>query len=138
MPQFNQKRCAKCGEPTISACPACNANIQGDYKSSGIVGLGIDSAPNFCHECGKPYPWTERRLAAAKEVADTLEGLSDDDRSKLRGALDDLVKEGPKVEPAKLRFKQVMKKAGRDGVEMMKAVVTDLVSESVKKSVWGP
>ncbi len=138
-PQFNAKHCDKCGEPTIDTCPACKKPIKGDYKSPGVLvlGMGQSPAPSFCQECGKSFPWTERRLAAAKELADELDGLTDDDKLKLRGALDDLVKEGPKVEPAKLRFKQIMKKVSREGYDMMKSVVTDLVSESVRKAIYG-
>jgi hypothetical protein len=137
-PQFNSKHCERCGEPTIDTCTACNNPIKGDYKVAGVLAIGGQSpAPSFCRECGKSFPWTERRLAAAKELADELDGLTDDDKLKLRGALDDLAKEGPKVEPAKLRFKQIMKKVGREGIEMMKSVVTDLVSESVRKSIYG-
>lgn len=135
MPQFNAKHCDKCGEPAINACQNCKSPIRGQI--SGVLEVGT-SAPSFCHECGKPYPWTEQRLAAAKEIADELDGLSDDDKSKLQGTLDDLSKEGPRTELAKLRFKQIMKKAGREGYEMMKTVVTDLVSETVRKSLFGP
>jgi hypothetical protein len=137
MPQFNAKHCDNCGEPTIDTCPACKKPIKGAYISSGVYGVGVQTAPSFCQECGKSFPWTERRLSAAKELADELDGLSSDDKLKLRGALDDLVKEGPKVEPAKLRFKQIMKKVGRKGYDMMKSVVTDLVSDSVRKSIYG-
>ena len=139
-PQFNAKHCRKCGEATIDKCPACQKSIKGEYHVPGVVvvGRGDPPAPSFCHECGKPYPWTERRLTAAKELADEMDGLTDDDKLKLRGALDDLAKEGPKTEPAKFRFKQIMKKVGGDGYEMMKKVVTDIVSESVRKSIFGP
>jgi hypothetical protein len=88
-PQFNKKFCDKCGEATIAACPACNKPIQGDYidPSYTVVGMGQVPAPGFCQHCGKPFPWTDRKLAAAKEMADELEGLSPDEREKLKQTL---------------------------------------------------
>jgi Uncharacterized protein conserved in bacteria len=139
-PQFSAKHCAKCGEATIDACPSCKTAIKGEYYVPGVFAISshTPSAPSFCPECGRSFPWTERRLAVAKELADDLDGLSPDEKLKLRGALDDLVKEGPKAEPAQFRFKQIMKKVRREGYDMMKKVVTDLVSESVRKSIYGP
>jgi len=58
MPQFNKKFCDRCGEPTIDTCPNCKTPIQGDYKS-GVVVLGPTPVRSFCHQCGKPFPWTE-------------------------------------------------------------------------------
>ena len=77
-------------------------------------------------------------MVAAKEIAEELEGLTTDEKEKLKQTFDDLVREGPRTEPAKLRFKTLMKKAGRESYEVMKGVITDLVSETVKKSIFGP
>ena len=139
-PEFNKKFCDRCGEPTISACPACNKSIQGDYinPSVAIIGIGQMPAPGFCQHCGKAFPWTDMKLAAAKEVADELDGISSEDKAMLKQTLDDLVREGPRTEPAKLRFKRIMKKVGKESYETMRGVVTNLVSEAIKKSMFGP
>jgi hypothetical protein len=62
--------CSICGEPTISACPACDAPIRGMIE--GIVSLADEPAPQFCYNCGEPYPWTGRALAAADELVEEL------------------------------------------------------------------
>jgi hypothetical protein len=137
-PQHNQRFCDKCGEQSISMCPSCQTPIQGEYYVPGVASLGMSAAPGFCKECGKPFPWTERKLAAAKEVADEFEELSPQDREKLKESLEDLVREGPKTEPAKLKFKNVMRKGGSGSLEIMKGIVTELVSETVRRSIYGP
>ena len=38
-PAHNQRFCHMCGKAAITACPAC-------------------TAPSYCHNCGKGYPWT--------------------------------------------------------------------------------
>jgi predicted nucleotide-binding protein/predicted RNA-binding Zn-ribbon protein involved in translation (DUF1610 family) len=60
-PEDLKKRCPKCGEETISQCPGCHAEIQGYQHIPEVAYSGPSTPPEYCHECGKPYPWTERR-----------------------------------------------------------------------------
>jgi hypothetical protein len=53
-------------------------------------------------------------------------------------SLDDLVASSPKTEVASLRFKKIMKKVGKESYDSVKTIVTDLVSESIKKTLFGP
>jgi len=55
-PQFATKYCEKCGAKTISKCPNCNTDIRGYYHIEGVFSTGHKKAPNYCHECGQPYP----------------------------------------------------------------------------------
>jgi hypothetical protein len=45
----------------------CNAPIRGHLR--GAFGASSLAAKPYCHNCGKPFPWTERALAAAKLLA---------------------------------------------------------------------
>ena len=60
-PEDLKKRCPKCGEETITQCPDCHAEIQGYEHIPGVSYSGPSTPPGYCHECGEPYPWTERR-----------------------------------------------------------------------------
>src|SRR5437879_715251 len=93
LPQFNKAYCKRCGERTITQCEACNGKIQGRYRSSLVLRFDV---PGFCHQCGKPYPWTEKSLSSATEYADLIENLSDEDRRQLKLDIGDLVKESPR------------------------------------------
>lgn len=53
--------CDECGAKTIIACPECKAEILGHKFISGVIGLWDTSVPEFCHNCGKPYPWTKNK-----------------------------------------------------------------------------
>ena len=138
-PEHNQEHCEKCGELTIAQCQSCNTPIRGSYEVEGVFDFSParERAANCCHNCGKPYPWTERGLKAAKELADELEELAPQEREDLKKSLDELVKDSPKAEVAGFRFKKLMKKAGAGSIEVMKTVVSDLLSETLKKSVFG-
>jgi hypothetical protein len=138
-PQFRQKFCDKCGEATITQCQVCSAPIRGGYHHDGpVIGTSYLKPPDYCHACGKPYPWTESKMQAAKELVDELDSLDDEDRRILKQSLDDLVTDSPKTEVASLRFKRIMKKVGKESYDAVKTVVTDLVSESIKKTLFKP
>jgi hypothetical protein len=138
-PAHRQNHCDKCGAATITKCESCGTDIRGEYEVPGVafVGAGITAA-GFCHACGKPYPWTVAKLQAAKELVGELDDLDAGERESLKITLDDLVKDTPKTEVASIRFKKLMKKVGKESYEAVKTVVTDLVSESIKKSLFSP
>ncbi len=136
-PQSNQKHCAECGAQTIAACPDCNTPIRGYYHVPGVIGIFDYNKPSYCYSCGKPYPWTVASLEAARELADELEKLSAEERQQLKDSFPDLVKNTPKTVVAETRFKKLMKKAGSEAYDGMKSILIDVVSEAVKKSVFG-
>lgn len=136
-PQSNQDFCDKCGEQTITACESCNTNIQGHYHVPGVFGFSGFNTPSYCYNCGATYPWTQRSLEAAKELADELESLTEEEKEALKSSLPDLVKDGPKTVVAESRFRKLMKKAGADAYDGMRSILVDVVSEAVKKSIFG-
>ena len=134
-PDQNKNFCDKCGDPTITACPACNRPVRGKYHAPGVIVIGDDPAPAHCIECGKPYPWTERRLAAAKKLAQEMEGLTVEQRGLLARSLDDLVRDTPQTPVAATRFKQPMAKVGSAAAKGLRDIVVDIASETAKKTL---
>ncbi|WP_240378236.1 DUF2321 domain-containing protein [Bacillus piscicola] len=137
-PERNQRFCDKCGEKTITKCPSCNFNIRGNYNVPGVAMLGFTySPPKHCYNCGDSYPWTKRALEAANELAEEIDQLSPEEQQNLKKSFNDLVNEGPKTEVATTRFKKLMNKAGPETGNAFRNIFVDLVSETVKKSIWG-
>jgi hypothetical protein len=101
-----------------------------------VISLFEYNKPSYCYNCGKAYPWTERSLEAAAELADEIDGLTDEEIQKLKSSLPDLVKDGPKTTVAETRFKKIIKKAGTEAYGGMKSILVDVVSEAVKKSLF--
>ena len=138
-PDLTQPFCSRCGEQTVTACQECREPIQGKYHVDGVLSFGVSTPPppNFCHACGKPYPWTQRRLDAAKDLADELEDLSNEDRERLKQSLDALQRDGPQTEVAAVRLKKIMAKVGKESYSAMKEILMGVLSEAVRKSVFG-
>jgi hypothetical protein len=70
-------------------------------------------------------------------LVEELDGLDAEERQLLKQSLDDLVTDSPKTEVAGLRFKQLVKKVGKESYDAVKTLATDLVSESIKKTLFG-
>jgi len=137
-PLQNQSFCQKCGEKTITKCQKCDAKIRGEYHVEGVAAIGfIPTADSYCHECGNPFPWTEGRLEAAKELADLLDHLDPKEIEDLKKSLDDLVKDGPRTVVATTKFKRIVSKTGPEIYQGFKDILVDVVSETVKKAIWG-
>ncbi len=138
-PETCEDHCSRCGDPTIRACRFCNTPTRGRYFVPGVVDLSGPGTPSrFCHKCGKPYPWTSRKLEAAKAYALDLQALTPDERMQLTQSLDDLVKDTPMAQVAAGRFKRLAAKAGGEAPGFFKDILVDLVSETAKKVIWGP
>ncbi|MBN2507599.1 MAG: DUF2321 domain-containing protein [Verrucomicrobia bacterium] len=139
LPAANAAFCAKCGEPTISECESCHASIRGYYQVPGVIGYAerSTSAPGFCHQCGKPYPWTERRLQAALELVGELDELAPEERETLRRSLGDLARQGPATDLAAVRSRRILKKLSKEAHDMARSVIFELLSESARKTLFG-
>jgi hypothetical protein len=135
-PAFMSEFCSTCGEKTIRACPNCQSQIRGDYVTPGVAVIGFGyTPPRFCHACGKPYPWVQHKLDAAKEMADELEGLSAEDRERLKQSLEDLTRDTPKTDTAILKYKMIAKKVGGAAGAMLNKIIAEIATEYVKKQM---
>ena len=137
-PEHQEAFCSKCGEVTITNCPNCSVFIRGRYQSEyGIWTFGKYQPPAFCHNCGEPFPWTERKIASAVELVEVGANLSPEEMQQFRSDLTELTKDSPKTQVASLRFKKVMGKVGKSIASGVRDIVVDVLTESAKKAIWG-
>ena len=122
-----------CHDHRMYAMPHPNTR---EYVIGGYFG-GYYDVPAFCHECGTPYPWTEAKIEATKALMDEQEELSDKERELLKASLDNLVRETPQTPLAESRFKRIMSKLGSGAREEIRALVSGIVSEAIRKSIFG-
>lgn len=137
-PEMATKHCSKCGAETIEACQSCNQHIRGAWIKSNVSIIGSIPPPRYCHECGKPYPWTEAAISAAESLALEAEELSSDEQELLAESVHDLIQESPKTQVAVVRSRRLLEKAGKATGKLFHDLLVDVVSESVKKALWGP
>jgi hypothetical protein len=63
--------------------------------------------PAHCDECGKPYPWTESRLAAAKELIELTEA-DPGEQETLKESLPALTGDTPQAQVAATRMRKFL------------------------------
>ena len=131
------KHCGVCGASVIAACPNCKTPIRGFFHVSGVFTTAPYRPPAFCFECGKPFPWTAEKLAAAKDLADELEDVSADDRAKLKTAIEDVATGGPRAEAGAARIKRMVGKAGTTVGQALWKISVEVASEAAKKILTG-
>ena len=127
-PRDNKNFCSKCGKSTITKCPECNAEIEGGSYIEKV-------APLFCYKCGKPFPWTESKIKAAKELVQESKELSDNDKNTLAKSIDDIVLNTTEIDLAIPKVKRILKKC-KPLVEPLKNIFVDILSEAIKKKLW--
>ena len=136
-PVRNAAFCGQCGRPSITACPACDRPIKGEYNVPGIVAIGfVYHPPAYCDSCGKAYPWTQSRLEAARELAGEVDGLADDERRTLERTFDDLVSDTARTPVAVSRFRRLVAKAGPQAGNMFRELLVNVVTEATRQALW--
>ena len=64
-PFDSKAHCTQCGSSCIDECPKCEEPIRGVQIYASVSDY---VRPQFCHGCGKPYPWMEDRLNTAQSL----------------------------------------------------------------------
>lgn len=138
-PAKNQSFCSTCGQRTITACERCGKELRGDYHAEGVFGFKSSyEQASFCRGCGAPHPWTETALAAGRELADELDGLSDDERERLKKSFEEIARETPQAEVAATRIKKIMAKVGGEGAKSIGRIAQALATQAAKDVLFGP
>lgn len=135
-PDLAGKFCKHCGSEVITACPNCKSPIRGYYSVPGVLTLAGYDPPNFCEDCGRSFPWTAAKLAAANDLADELD-LSQADRDKIKQSVADVTKDGPATSIAAIRLKKFLGTA-KDAVgQALWKITVELATQTAKKTLLG-
>lgn len=137
-PEDNNDFCSKCGARAISKCTSCNTSIKGYYHGEIIDALipepsrPMDDIPAYCHNCGKPYPWTEKRIRAINELLE-MSGLDADEIKDFNVNLADIITDTPRTKVAALKIKKVGAKLGKEIWEVAKPILAAIGSAAAKQ-----
>lgn len=128
--------CDMCGIETISVCKNCNNYIKGLYEND----LWIDyhyAPPAYCDECGHPFPWTSQVLNNAIELIALDDDLPDKHKEIIKQALPNIIIETPTTPVAIAKYKKFISVAANYTKNGMRNLLIDIVSDTVKKSMFG-
>jgi hypothetical protein len=119
--------CTKCGDAIISACQQCKTPIE--LKSPA------HRRPAYCSGCGKPFPWTETAILAAKDYTDQIEGVSTEDKTTLKESFTDLTKGTAKTPLAASTFTNLVKRIAPPAMDGLMKILAPVMTDWVKKHI---
>ena len=137
-----QNFCPTCGQKVIIRCDNCETPIRGGIRYESQIDPPYRYysnpyvRPAYCYNCGHPFPWTRSAQQAAFELVE-LSPLNDSEKSELKSSIDNLLIDSPKTSVSVTKFKMYVGKAGSEIAKGLRDILVDLVSETVKKSIWG-
>lgn len=93
-------------------------------------------APAYCYNCGKPFPWTESKLTSISELLDMQDQLTEDEKQYFMSYLPIIFTETPQSEVTALKLRLLINKLPSEIGSLTKNVITDVISESIKKILF--
>jgi hypothetical protein len=112
--------------------------IRGSCHVSGVVSFSLWNVPTHCHECGKPFPWTERKTAAIAEAVEKLYEVSETERDKARRSVLDFWNKMPSTKAVIVRFKKAIGRASTIAIAVLKEILIRLATEALARALGIP
>jgi hypothetical protein len=132
------KFCSECGAEVITSCPGCGNPIRGHYLPPGVPEIGgVYTPPSFCFSCGSQFPWTAEKLTAASDLADELEDITPEERTKLKTAIEEVAGGGPRAEAGAARIKRMLGKATTTVGQALWRITVEVASDAARKILLG-
>lgn len=131
-----QKFCTICGKETFSSCNHCHSPIRGVIKLDGVIGSPRYSKPFYCHDCGSPYPWTQKILDNAIELVSLDDEIDNTAKELIKDAIPELLIESPTTPVAMAKYQKGMSHASQILRNSMRQLLIDVASETVKKFLF--
>lgn len=151
-PEKRSNFCQECGAPTITVCPSCGKDIDGallksetripsvlEARSSLRVGskkttISIPvGVPKHCKNCGKPYPWTQKKIQTAIQNMMGSGKLNDEEKNTISQDIENITKNVPEAEQSARRIKRIWEKYG----PIAKELILEFASRTAAKIFKG-
>ena len=101
----------------------------------GVLVLAEYAPPRYCPNCGEPFPWQQSALDAARELADTLDGLTPHQREALKQDLVDVAHDTPRTPAAANRVKRVLSALGHEAAPILRKVLEGIATAAAKQKL---
>ena len=134
-PLKNARFCKDCGAECINKCRYCSEYIRGRYHMKGVVMPSTYSAPSYCDNCGKPYPWLEEKLKVLDEMIDLMNELDELEKKDLKQSTIDITTDNPRTSLASLKIKRFGLKIGSEMYDALKKILVQMAVEAAKQQI---
>jgi hypothetical protein len=122
------KFCADCGAATMSKCHGCGSYIQYKDRRAHYV-------PNYCTECGKPFPWVSSALKELGRITDEATGLTVEEKNDLKLAYPELTKNTAKTRGAIEIMKVYYDRFSPAAMAIVRTVLANVMTDEGKQAL---
>ncbi len=122
------KFCAECGAKTMGKCHGCGVFIQ--YNDSKV-----HYVPNYCTECGEPFPWVSSALQELGRVTDEANELTPGEKDALKRAYPELTKNTAKTRGAVETLKAYFSRFSPPAMAIVRTVLVNVMTDEGKQSL---
>ena len=130
-PGKKQKYCQWCGSATITKCNHCSVDIPGNYIPGPHNYIPMNRIPPaYCYSCGKPFPWTEAKINALKELIDITDKLDVKEKEDIKSNINDIISETPRSNVAIAIIKNLTSKLTGE----VRKLIVDVSAETIKRT----
>jgi len=147
-PEKRKKFCPECGAATRIDCPGCGAEIQGAQikVSESWVDARVGRqrmiratpadvpAPAYCQNCGKPFPWTQKKITTAIQILAEFGDLNEEEKKTIEQDIANIGKDVPEAELSARRIKRIWERGKSVGYE----AIMEFASRTAAKILKGP
>lgn len=142
-PAANANRCSTCGAEPIASCPGCRESIRGFHyqqrdqlSQDQLPGTPLGAVPQYCDACGRPFPWTERAMSAARALIRELAALDSYERDLLRRSIDHIIRETPQTPLAILRIRTALSRLEGETAAALRELLLSVANDAVKQRLF--
>ncbi len=143
-PAANVNWCSTCGAELVAFCPGCREPIRGfhyhEREQTGSpnqsFGTPLESIPQYCDACGRPHPWTERAMSAARTLIRELTALDSYERDLLRRSIDHIVRETPQTPLAIVRIRTALSRVEGETATALRELLLSVANDAVKQRLF--
>ena len=131
--------CSKCGSKTITACQQCSSPIKGgiSYEDEYTYDFEECPKPQYCRDCGMPFPWTTKILTNSVALLALDEELPLEIKEIIRNAIPNLLVDTPDTPVAIAEYRQGIAKCSEIVRNSLYQLLVDVLSDSIKKALFG-
>ena len=134
--------CSICGSEVLSKCLSCGYHIRGSHKLFGFYAELQEAEeenmeyPNYCYNCGDPFPWTKSLLDNAVEILALDSQWDDNFMQIISSSIPDLLVSTPSSAIAVAKYNINIEKFTLPVRNAMYQLLFEVVSESVKSRIF--
>ena len=88
--------------------------------------------PSYCPNCGKPYPWTQKKIKTAIQIFAEFGDLNEEEKKTIEQDVENIAKDVPEAELSARRIKRIWERGKSIGYEVIMEFASRTAAQILK------